>query len=75
MREGVRSALRWLFAPVDNTPLVLFRVVFGLLAALETGGSIATGWVHANLIEPRVVFPMIGFEWVRPLPGAGMVAY
>jgi hypothetical protein len=75
MRGGVRSALRWLFAPVDNTPLVLFRVVFGLLAALETGGSIATGWVHANLIEPRVVFPMIGFEWVRPLPGAGMVAY
>jgi vitamin K-dependent gamma-carboxylase len=70
-----RVFLSWLFAPVDNTPLVLFRIVFGILIALESAGSIATGWVHNNLIAPRVAFPMIGFDWVRPLPGAGMLAY
>lgn len=80
MRDRVLPALRserlsWLFAPVDNTPLVLFRIVFGLLITLESAGSIATGWVHNNLIAPRVAFPMIGFDWVRPLPGAWMYAY
>jgi hypothetical protein len=70
-----RTRLAWLFEPVDNTPLVLFRIVFGLLIALESAGSIFTGWVYENLIEPRVALPMIGFEWVRPLPGYGMYAY
>ncbi len=76
MCPAVRCAgPRWLFAPVDNTPLVLFRIAFGLLIALETAGSIATGWVHDNLIAPQVVFPMVGFDWVRPLPGSGMYVY
>jgi vitamin K-dependent gamma-carboxylase len=70
-----RSLLRSLFTPVDNTPLVLFRMAFGLLLALECAGSIVTGWVRLNLIEPTVHFPMIGFAWIRPLPGAWMYAY
>lgn len=76
MRASERCGrLSWLFAPVDNTPLVLFRIAFGLLITLESAGSIATGWVHDNLIAPSVAFPMIGFDWVRPLPGAWMYAY
>ena len=69
-----RSA-RWLFAPIDNTPLVLFRMAFGFLVAAECAGSIVTGWVRLNLIEPAVHFPMIGFEWLRPLPGPWMYAW
>jgi len=67
--------LRWLFEPVDNTALILFRVLFGLLCFLESAGAIATGWVRENLVEPTVQFPLIGFEWARPLPGWGMYAY
>lgn len=75
MSRTVRSGLAWLFTPVDNSALVLFRIAFGLLLALECAGSIALGWVRENLIEPAVVFPMIGFEWIRPLPGAWMLGY
>lgn len=75
MRTETLARSGWIFAPVDDTALVLFRIVFGLLLALESAGSIVTGWVRENLIEPRVHFPMIGFEWVRPPSGAGMYAY
>jgi hypothetical protein len=74
--DGARpGCLRGLFAPVDNSPLVLFRIVFGLLIALESAGSIVTGWVRENLVLPEVVFPLVGFDWLRPLPGAWMYAY
>jgi len=67
--------LAWLGQPVDNSPLIIFRLFFGLLLALEAGGAIATGWVKRNLIDPTVHLPFIGFEWLQPLPGNGMYYY
>ena len=67
--------LKWLLQPVDNSPLIVFRIFFGLLLALEAGGAIATGWVKTNLIDPTVHLPFIGFEWMKPLPGYGMYFY
>lgn len=69
------SWLAWLWQPVDNAPLIVFRWLFGLLLFLETAGAIATGWVKKNLIDPTVQFPFIGFEWLTPLPGNGMYFY
>lgn len=66
---------RLLFTRIDNSPLVLFRMGFGVLVALECFGAIATGWVRRNLIEPEFTFTFIGFEWLQPLPGAGMYVY
>jgi hypothetical protein len=64
-----------LFDPVDNAGLVAFRILFGALMVCECGGALATGWVTRALVEPRVRFPMIGFEWV-PLPdGPGYYLY
>ncbi len=62
-------------APVDNSPLVLFRVVFGLLLVAEAGGAILTGWVRRTFIEPKFTFTVIGLEWWQPLPGDGMYYY
>ncbi len=61
-----------LFRQVDNAPLIVFRIFFGALLALETFGAIVTGWVRANLVVPTYTFPYIGFEWLKPLPGNGM---
>lgn len=66
---------RLLFTRIDNSPLLLFRMGFGVLVALECFGAIATGWVRRNLIEPEFTFTFIGFEWLQPLPGAGMYVY
>ncbi|NCT18987.1 MAG: HTTM domain-containing protein, partial [Flavobacteriia bacterium] len=66
---------KYLFKQIDNSGLILFRVVFGLLITLEAFGAIATGWVHDVFIEPEFTFSFIGFEWLQPLPGNGMYFY
>ncbi|MEQ9166731.1 MAG: HTTM domain-containing protein [Fulvivirga sp.] len=64
-----------LFRPVDNSPLILFRMIFGLLLFLEAWGAIATGWVRKVFIDPSITFPFMDFWWLQPLPGYGMYAY
>ena len=64
-----------LFRHIDNTGLVLRRVVFGLLITIEAFGAIATGWVKRTLIEPEFTFNFIGFDFLQPLPGNGMYFY
>ncbi len=64
-----------IFKPIDNAPLIIFRIFFGLLLALESFGAIATGWVRKVFIEPEFTFSHIGFEWLQPLPGNGMYFY
>lgn len=63
---------RYLNTPVDNSPLIVFRVAFGLLIFLESAGAIFTGWVKRAFITPGFTFTFIGFEWLAPLPGYGM---
>lgn len=64
-----------LFKHIDNSPLIVFRIIFGLLCFLESVGAIFTGWVKRTLIEPEFTFTFIGFEWLQPLPGYGMYIY
>ena len=64
-----------IFERVDNSPLILFRIVFGFLLFLESAGAILTGWVKQTFILPDFTFPMVGFEWLQPLPGDGMYGY
>jgi vitamin K-dependent gamma-carboxylase len=66
---------KFLFKHIDNSGLIVFRVVFGLLITLEAFGAIATGWVRQVLVEPNFTFSFIGFEWLQPLPGDGMYYY
>ena len=66
---------KFLFKHIDNTGLVLFRVVFGLLIAIEAYGAIATGWLRRTLIEPQFTFNFIGLDFLQPLPGDLMYYY
>lgn len=66
---------RFLFKQIDNSPLLIFRIFFGILISLECYGAIATGWVKKNLIDPQFTFNFIGFDWLQPLPGIGMYLY
>jgi vitamin K-dependent gamma-carboxylase len=61
--------------PIDNAPLIVFRIFFGFLIAAESFGAILTGWVRNVLIKPEFTFSHIGFEWLQPLPGYGMYVY
>ena len=66
---------KWIFTRIDNSALILFRIIFGLLLAIEAFGAIITGWVQKTLIEPDFTFNFIGFEFLQPLPGNGMIWY
>jgi len=66
---------KFLFKHIDNTGLVLWRVVFGALIAIEGFGAIASGWVRRTLVEPDFTFNFIGLEFLQPLPGDLMYWY
>lgn len=66
---------RNLSSQVDNSPLILFRMIFGLLITLEAWGAIMTGWVTKTFVEPAYHFPFMDFSWLQPLPGDGMYYY
>ena len=65
----------WLFKHIDNSALIVFRIIFGLLCFLESVGAIFTGWVKHTLVDPDFTFNFIGFEFLQPLPGNGMYYY
>ena len=64
-----------LFEPVDNSPLIIFRIVFGFLLFYHVSTAILSGMVYKNFIEPPFTFTYIGFEFLQPLPGNGMYYY
>ncbi|MFD1615724.1 HTTM domain-containing protein [Gelatiniphilus marinus] len=66
---------KWLFKRIDNSALIVFRILFGLLCFLESVGAILTGWVKRVFIDPDFTFSFIGFEWLQPLPANGMYWY
>ncbi|MGB3773794.1 MAG: HTTM domain-containing protein [Leeuwenhoekiella sp.] len=66
---------KWLYTRVDNAALVVFRVFFGLLIAIEAFGAIATGWIGRVFLESEYNFHFIGFNFLHPLPGDGMYYY
>ena len=66
---------KFLFRHIDNTPLIVFRIIFGLLLFLESVGAIFTGWITRAFVEPKFTFNFIGFDFLQPLPGNGMYYY
>ena len=68
----LRSFLGRMFEPVDISSLVVFRIAFGALMLWDVLRYIAHGWVELYFIEPAFHFTYYGFDWVTPLPGAGM---
>ncbi|MBX3247598.1 MAG: HTTM domain-containing protein [Myxococcales bacterium] len=55
-------------APIDPASVVVFRVLFGVLAAVGALRFLAYGWVERFFEEPRFFFKYWGFEWVEVLP-------
>ncbi|HET8855701.1 MAG TPA: HTTM domain-containing protein, partial [Salinimicrobium sp.] len=73
--EFKEKTYKGLFTQIDNSALIVFRIIFGLLMAIEAIGAIFTGWVEKAFIEPQFTFNFIGFDFLQPLPGNGMLWY
>ncbi|MCA9264226.1 MAG: HTTM domain-containing protein [Planctomycetales bacterium] len=62
----------WLFAPIDNAFLALFRIVFGCAMLVHIHWYLDYDIIRAHFVEPQIHFTWLGFDWVRPWPGEGM---
>ncbi len=58
--------------PVDNTPLVLFRIMFGFLVFMEGVSFFFLGQIDEIYYSAPIVFNYYGLEWLQPLPWPGM---
>ena len=64
--------MRFLFKKIDNTTLIVFRIIRGFVLMIEAWGSIFTGWINLTFIKPKIHFGFIAFSWLQPLEGLGM---
>lgn len=68
---GIKNST-FLTKAVAITPLVVFRVGFGLVMMATIIRFVAKGWVDAFYIAPSFHFTYWGWAWVKPLPAFGM---
>lgn len=61
-----------LLRPVHIAPLITLRVVFGAMMLFSTLRFAWKGWIYDLYIAPELHFTYYGFDWVKPLPPAGM---
>lgn len=71
---SMSKPITWLSRPVSIAPLVTLRVIVGAMLAFSTTRFWALGWIEDHYLRPLFHFKYFGFEWVEPLPAAGMYA-
>ena len=62
----------FLFIETSIAPLVVFRIIFGLMMFVSTLRFLLKGWVDLLFIKPTNFFHYYGFEWVKPFGEIGM---
>ena len=73
IKKSAISHLLW--QPVGNSPLIVFRVLFGLVMFGQCVRWVVSGWVREMYVLPGYNFTFIGFEWLNVLHGSGMYVY
>ncbi|HUH25171.1 MAG TPA: HTTM domain-containing protein [Flavobacterium sp.] len=62
------------FAKVDNAPLIVFRIFFGIVFFAESVGALLLKWVDNNFVDTTTNFTFIGFEWLLAFQNETMYA-
>jgi len=57
------GVLNRLFKEVDNSPLIVFRVILGFLLFYHIVAALLNGTVYKNFIQPPFTFNFIGFDF------------
>lgn len=51
----------------DSSPIILFRICFGILMCYSLIRFWMKGWIETLYINPSFHFSYYGFEWVKPI--------
>ncbi|MCI5056717.1 MAG: HTTM domain-containing protein [Flavobacteriales bacterium] len=60
------------FRKTSNAPLVVFRILFGLIVTFSILRFAYYGWIDEQYVSPRFFFTYLGFDWIKPLSASGM---
>lgn len=69
MVTNIHTIWQYQTKEVSNAPLVLFRILFGMLMTGSIVRFMLNGWIEEFYILPNIHFPYYGFEWIVVLPG------
>lgn len=76
MTDSIASKLRtYWFTSINNSPLIIFRILFGSVMLMEFSTGLTSGWVTEVFVEAPYRFTFIGFEFLHVLRGEMMYAY
>ena len=64
---SISKIIKWSYADTSIAPLVVFRIIFGLMMFAGTLRFWLKGWIHDFFILPDHFFHYYGFEWVKPM--------
>ena len=53
-------------------PLVVIRILFGLIMLISLFRFMYKGWIYDCYILPKIHFKFYGFTWIEPLGEIGM---
>ena len=67
MTEIKEKIYSFLFQEKTIYPLIVFRIVFGVLLLLSTIRFWSNGWIEEQYIQPNFYFTYAGFDWVHPM--------
>jgi len=73
--KNAHETADFLTKPVDIAFLAVFRVIFGLLMALDVFWYFQHGFIQSLFIDPNYHFTYFGFSWVTPWPGDWMYVH
>jgi hypothetical protein len=72
LKNYTATFINWFHSETSIAPLVVFRIIFGLMMFVSTLRFLLKGWVDLLFIQPTNFFHYYGFEWVKPLGEIGM---
>ncbi|MEZ5016258.1 MAG: HTTM domain-containing protein [Flavipsychrobacter sp.] len=75
MSNRLSKTHHYLFTPINNGSLIVFRILFGLVMSFEFLGALTSGWVKEVYITTQYNFTFIGFEFLHALHGPIMYWY
>jgi len=72
LKNYTATFINWFHSETSIAPLVVFRIIFGLMMFASTLRFLLKGWVDLLFIQPTNFFHYYGLEWIKPLGEIGM---
>lgn len=64
--------IKYLTDKKSIAPLVVFRIAFGAMMFFSTIRFWARGWITELYVKPLFYFPLMDWQWAKPLGSTGM---